>query len=289
MKLQKFLLLGLPVLALAATTTTEEDEDEVATTTTKSSSSTFKTLATTTSSSSSDDEEEDTATTTTTSSKGSKSTSLSSSKSDNSTEEESSSSWKYKAFGEFISDLPECTRTCFETPISLNVTENCARVENWNCICHFYKPSFYEKVFNDTPPVTTTTSSRVTRKTSTATSTTTSETATATVEAVSEEELAQDDFFICLEDACGLKKWGAAREEFFDRIDALNSYCETEEAVYDEKRNKDDYQEIEDAKKALEAKKKAEEAKKNAAGKIGLGTWGFAATAIAGFAVAFAL
>jgi len=277
MLFQKFLLLGLPVIALAATTTTEEDEDEVATTSTRTTSTTKPTI---TSSSSKDDDEdeedEDEDSTTTTTAKGSKSTSLSSSK--NTT----SSSWPYEAFGNFVVELPECTRGCFEEPISQNVTESCAKLDNWNCICHFYKPSFYKEVFNDTIPVTTTT--RTPRKT--ASTTTTTEEPTATETEASEVEIASEDFFICIEDACGIKKWGNGRNEFFDNVAALNKYCETEEKTYDEARNKRDYKEIDDAKKALAAKKAAEDAK-NAGGR--LESWGFAATAFVAFAAAFAL
>jgi len=89
-----------------------------------------------------------------------------------------------------------------------------------------------------------------------------------------------------------VKKWGASRDSFFETIDSFHTYCDTEEKTYDEARNKQDYQDLADAKAALEKKKKAEEDaknKKNDAGRLGLGSWGFAVTAVVGFTVAFAL
>jgi len=303
MLFQKFLLLGLPVLALAASTTTEkeEEEDELTTTTKASStkattttSSGFKSVTTTTSSSSSkttddeeEEEEEEDKVTITTTSKGAKVTTVvSASDAKNSTSK--NGSWQFDSFGEFITELPDCTRICFETPIMTNVTDNCAKLDNWNCICHFYKPSFYEKVFNDSLPATTTTKTSSARKTSTATTTT--DGAEATETPMSDTELAQDDFFTCLDDACGLRKWGAGREKFFTSINDLNKYCNTEEKTYDEARNKKDYADIKAAEEALAKKKKAEEEaknKKNDAGKLGMGVW--AVTAVAGLAVAFTL
>jgi len=301
MLFQKFLLLGLPVLALAAsTTTTEEDEDQVSTTTKSTSTSGFKTSTATTSSSSSkvtkvtddeeeeeEEEEEEKKVTVTTTSKGAKVTTvINASDVKNSTTKKGD--WEFDAFGEFIPELPGCTRICFETPIMANVTENCAKQDNWNCVCHFYKPSFYAKVFNDTLPVTTTTKSSSPRKT--ATTTTEEPEATATEEAMTEEEIAQDDFFTCLDEACGLKEWGNGRDKFFDSIDSLNTYCNTYEKTYDEARNKKDYADIKAAEEALAKKKKAEEEakkKKSDAGKLGMGVW--AVTAVAGLTIAFGL
>jgi len=301
MLFQKFLLLGLPVLALAASTTTEkEEEEDELTTTSKSSikvtstSSGFKSVTTTTSSSSSkttddeeEEEEEEDKVTITTTSKGAKVTTVvSASDAKNSTSK--NGSWQFDSFGEFITELPDCTRICFETPIMTNVTDNCAKLDNWNCICHFYKPSFYQKVFNDSLPATTTTKTSSARKTSTATTTTEEAEPTETV--LSDEELAQEDFFTCLDDACGLREWGAGRDKFFTSINDLNTYCNTEEKTYDEARNKKDYADIEAAKQALAKKKKAEEDAKNKksdARKLGMGVW--VVTAVAGLAVAFAL
>lgn len=304
MLFQKFLLLGLPVLALAASTTTqEEEEDELTTTksTTKATStkvsttsSGFKSVTTTTSSSSSkttddkeaeEEEEEEAKVTITTTSKGAKVTTVvSASDAKNSTSK--NGSWQFDSFGEFITELPDCTRTCFESPIMTNVTSNCAKLDNWNCICHFYKPSFYEKVFNDTLPATTTTKTSSARKTSTATTTT----AEATETAETLEEIAQEEFFTCLDDACQLRKWGAARDKFFTSINELNKYCNTEEKTYDEARNKKDYADIKAAEEALKKKKADEEAKKNKksdARKLGMGVW--AVTAVTGLVAAFAL
>jgi len=296
MLFQKFLLLGLPVLALAASTTTEEDEDQVSTTTKSTSTSGFKTSTATTSSSSSkvtddeeeeEEEEEEKKVTVTTTSKGAKVTTvIDASDVKNSTTK--NGNWEFDAFGEFITELPDCTRICFETPIMTNVTENCAKQDNWNCVCHFYKPSFYAKVFNDTLPVTTTTKSSSPRKT--ATTTTEEPEATETEAPMTAEEIAQDEFFTCLDDACGLRKWGAGREKFFDSIDALNTYCNTYEKTYDEARNKKDYADIKAAEEALAKKKKAEEEakkKKSDAGKLGMGVW--AVTAVAGLTIAFGL
>lgn len=308
MLFQKFLLLGLPVLALAASTTTEKEEEDELTTTTKSSStkssstkttttsSGFKSVTTTTSSSSSkatddeEEEEEEDKVTITTTSKGAKVTTVvSASNAKNSTSK--NGSWQFDSFGEFITELPNCSRTCFETPIMSNVTSNCAKLDNWNCVCHFYKPSFYEKVFNDTIPATTTTKTSSTRKsTKTSTATTTTGGAEETEAALTNEEIAQDEFFTCLDEVCGVKEWGNGRNQFFGSIEKLNTYCNTEEKTYDEARNKKDYADIKAAEEALKKKKADEEAKKNKksdAGKLGMGIW--AVTAVAGFAVAFAL
>ncbi|RPA78626.1 hypothetical protein BJ508DRAFT_416490 [Ascobolus immersus RN42] len=302
MLLKKLLLLGLPVIAMAATTTTdldEEAEDELTTTTKATTTSGFK-ISTTTSSSASkvtDDEEEEEEeeedekmTTITTTSKGAKVTQV---VSVNSTKAKNDN-WPYEGFGDFILELPECTRFCFETPVSPNITVgeegNCAKADNWNCLCHFYNPTFYQKVFNDTlPKPTTTSTTRAPRRTGSTTTTTEEPEATETDEPETPESIAKDEFFTCLEDACGILKWGAYREQFMKATDKLNTHCLTEEKVYDKERNDEDFQAIEDAKKALEAKKKAEaeKAKKNDAGKLGMGVW--AVSAVAALTVAFAL
>jgi len=295
MLLKKFLLLGLPVLAMAATSTDiEEEEDELTTTTKATSTSGFKTSITTTSSSSSskatddeEEEEEEEEVTVTTTSKGAKTTTVLSGSKKNSTKDDDE--WPYTAFGDFIIELPECTRGCFQTPTELNITTgeggNCAKADNWNCICHFYNPGFYEKVFNDSLPATTTTKSSTPRKTGSATTTTTKE-PEATETPITPEELAKEDFFICLEDACGLRKWGNGRDTFFDSVKKLHTYCQTEEKTYDKERNDEDFAELKRAKEALEKKKK-EEAEKNNAGKVGMGIW--ATAAVAALSVAFAL
>src|SRR5690606_19336823 len=195
--------------------------------------------------------------------------------------------WPYTAFGDFIVELPECTRGCFQAPTELNITTgedgNCAKADNWNCICHFYNPKFYQKVFNDSLPVTTTTKAP-SRKTASATTTT--ETPEPTEDVITDEEIAQEDFFICLEDACGIQKWGNGRDSFFENVNKLHTYCQTEEKTYDKERNDEDFAELKRAREALEKKKK-EDAAKNDATKFGMGIW--ATAAVAALSVAFAL
>lgn len=300
MLLKKFLLLGLPVIALAATTTEDvEDEDEL-TTTTKSTSTGFKTSITTSASSSKvtaddeeeEEEEEEDMVTITTTSRGAKVTQvISASEAKNATDDEDSSSWKFKSWGELITDLPSCTRYCFEAPLAENVTNtNCAKMENWNCLCHFYNPKYYAKVFNDTIPVTTTTKATRTR-TSTGSATTSTAEPTETAEAeMTDEEISQEDWFNCLDESCGIKEWGAVRDGFKKSIEEFHEYCMTEEAEYDEERNKQDFQDIKDAEEALARKKKEEEEKKNrnsGAGRLDMGLWTVAAAV--GLAAAFAL
>lgn len=126
---------------------------------------------------------------------------------------------------EFITALPECTRMCFEEPFRVAFNATCARLSNWNCVCHVYTGIIYNQTMID--------------------------------------EL-DSEFFLCIEEACGVWKWGSERAAYYEKMLALKDHCDTMESVFDEERNKKDYREEAEARRRrLEWER--EKAKKNLA------------------------
>ncbi|RPA88139.1 hypothetical protein BJ508DRAFT_410020 [Ascobolus immersus RN42] len=144
----------------------------------------------------------------------------------------------YEGLPEFIVALPECTRGCFEEYVNSTLSNRCARLDNWNCVCYFYTKGIY----NET-----------------------------------EADEANHDFFECIDDNCGVWKWGSERVNYYQKVMALKEHCDEVENVYDVKRNKKEFKEAEEAKirrkewEAEKARKKSGASRNNSAGLLILG------------------